>query len=215
VIERVLDLVVLLVLFFAGLVGAARGMVPQGYITAGAVAGTIGVAMLVALMLAPLRMAGALARWRDRLALESRVSRLVGAGAHFFEALGALQSPVRALQLLALSALAWVLEGSMYAAVAWSLHATVAPFGPWFAAATGTLATLLPSSPGYVGTFDYFAMLGLTAYGADRSVAAAFALLVHLVLWVPVTVVGGLMLLAGNRRAGGMAGSGVVASDTP
>jgi uncharacterized membrane protein YbhN (UPF0104 family) len=95
----------------------------------------------------------------------------------------------------------------MYAAVAWSLHAAVAPFGPWFATATGTLATLLPSSPGYVGTFDYFAMLGLTAYGASRSVAAAFALLVHLVLWVPVTVIGGIMLLGGSRRERAMAGS--------
>lgn len=212
VIERVLDLVVLLVLFFAGLVGAARGIVPPGYVTAGAAAGAIGVAALVALMLAPMRMAAALERWRGRLAPQSRVARLVGAAAQFFEALGALQSPVRALQLLALSALAWALEGGMYAAVAWSLHAAVAPFGPWFAAATGTLATLLPSSPGYVGTFDYFAMLGLTAYGASRSVAAAFALLVHLVLWVPVTVVGGLMLLNGSRRERAIAG-GIVASD--
>jgi uncharacterized protein (TIRG00374 family) len=206
-IERVLDLVVLLMLFFAGLAWAARGMIPQGYITAGGIAGALGAGALVALMLAPMRMARAIERGRIRFSAESRAARLLGAAAQFFEALGALQSPVRALQLLALSVLAWVLEGSMYAAVAWSLHAAVAPFGPWFATATGTLATLLPSSPGYVGTFDYFAMLGLTAYGASRSVAAAFALLVHLVLWVPVTVIGGIMLLGGSRRERAMAGS--------
>lgn len=212
IIERVLDLVVLLVLFFAGLLGAARGVVPPGYVTAGAVAGAIGGGALVALMLAPRRMARALERSRARLAPDSRVARLIGSAAQFFEALGTLQSPVRALQLLALSALAWMLEGGMYAAVAWSLHASVGPFGPWFAAATGTLATLLPSSPGYVGTFDYFAMLGLTAYGASRSVAAAFAVLVHLVLWVPVTVAGGLLLLTSSGRARAMS-AGVVASD--
>jgi glycosyltransferase 2 family protein len=62
----------------------------------------------------------------------------------------------------------------------------------------GTLATLLPSSPGYVGTFDYFAALGLTAYGASLGAATAFALLVHLVLWVPVTVLGFALLLVGR-----------------
>ncbi len=56
----------------------------------------------------------------------------------------------------------------MFATVAWSLRTDASPLGPWFALSTGTLATLLPSSPGYVGTFDYFAMLGLVAYGASR-----------------------------------------------
>ena len=61
--------------------------------------------------------------------------------------------------------------------------------------ATGTLATLLPSTPGYVGTFDYFAMLGLTAFGAARDVATAFALSVHAVLWAPTTIVGLVLLV--------------------
>jgi hypothetical protein len=92
----------------------------------------------------------------------------------------------------------------MYAAVAWALHTAVAPAGPWFAMTTGTLATLIPSSPGYVGTFDYFAMLGLMAYGAARTAATAHALLVHVILWVPVTAAGGLSALlpgAGARAA--------------
>jgi uncharacterized membrane protein YbhN (UPF0104 family) len=199
VIERVLDLVVLLALFFLGLVGAARGVVPPAYVTAGGVAGAAGIAALVALVLAPAYVARTLERWQARLAGRELLARLAGAAAQFFEALGTLQSPLRAAQLLALSVLAWTLEGGMYASVAWSLHAGVAPFGPWFAAATGTLATLLPSSPGYVGTFDYFAMLGLTAYGATRAVGAAFALLVHLILWVPVTLVGGALLLTGKQ----------------
>jgi len=202
VIERVLDLLVLLAVFFVGLLGAASGVVPRAYVTAGAVAGAAAVGAVAALVLAPGRVALVLARWQARLAGRPLAERIARGAGHFLEALGALQSGPRALQLLALSALAWTLEGGMYAAVAWSLHAGVAPLGPWFALATGTLATLLPSSPGYVGTFDYFAMVGLAAYGADRSVAAAFAVLVHLLLWVPVTVVGGLLML-GWRRASG------------
>jgi hypothetical protein len=65
---------------------------------------------------------------------------------------------------------------------------------------TGTLATLLPSSPGYVGTFDYFAMQGIIAYGAAKEPAAAFTLLAHILMWLPLTVVGGLFLLAPRGR---------------
>ena len=103
--------------------------------------------------------------------------------------------PARAVQLLSLSVLAWLLEGTMYACVAWALHVGGSPVAPWFAAATGTLATLIPSSPGYVGTFDYFAILGLTAFGAQRAAATAFAVVVHVVLWLPVTLVGAAFLV--------------------
>ena len=59
---------------------------------------------------------------------------------------------------------------------------------------------MIPSSPGYVGTFDYFAVQGLTAFGASHVIALTFALLVHLLLWLPVTVVGALFLVAPSRR---------------
>jgi uncharacterized membrane protein YbhN (UPF0104 family) len=109
-------------------------------------------------------------------------------------------TPWRAPQLVLMSVAAWGLEGGMYAVVAHAIHAGGRPFGPFFSLATGTLATLIPSSPGYVGTFDYFAALGLTAYGAGRDAAGAFALLVHLALWLPPTVVGALCLAAPGRR---------------
>ena len=50
--------------------------------------------------------------------------------------------------------------------------------------AAGTLATTIPSAPGHVGTFDWFAAQGLKAYGTSAEVAIAFALTVHAVLWV-------------------------------
>jgi hypothetical protein len=60
---------------------------------------------------------------------------------------------------------------------------------------------LLPSSPGYVGTFDYFASLALTAYGAPVAGAAAFAVVTHLMLWAPVTVAGFAALAAVRERS--------------
>jgi uncharacterized membrane protein YbhN (UPF0104 family) len=94
----------------------------------------------------------------------------------------------------------WGFEGAVFATVAAAVSAGVDPLGPWFSLGTGTLATLIPSSPGYFGTFDYFAALGLVAYGADPEISVAFALTVHTVLWLPLTVAGlGYLTVHGTR----------------
>jgi hypothetical protein len=96
--------------------------------------------------------------------------------------------------------LAWGFEGAVFATVAADVGANVDPLGPWFALGTGTLATLIPSSPGYVGTFDYFTAQGLAAFGAGPEVSVAFALIVHAVLWIPLTAIGlGYLALLGKR----------------
>ena len=198
VIERALDAFVLLALFFAGLRGVATGALPDAFVRAGTVLGGAALAAILVLLVLP----RPVLRLVDRIAAHPRVAshallvRALGAGRALVETLALVQSPLRALQLLGLSVLAWTLEWLVFVAVAVALATPVAPAGPWFALATGTLATLLPSSPGYVGTFDFFAMTGLTAYGAPRAAAAAHALLVHVVVWLPPTVVGGLLALA-------------------
>jgi len=196
-IERVLDLLVLVALFFAGLLAVPPGKVPPAFVTAAAVLGAAALVGLLVLVFSPRlirwlvdRVAGTtlLAEWAWTPRLREAVHRLV-------DTFALIRSPARALQLLSLSLLAWLLEGAMYACVAWALHVGGSHIAPWFAAATGTLATLIPSSPGYVGTFDYFAILGLTAFGARRAAATAFAMAVHLMLWLPVTLAGAAFLI--------------------
>ena len=171
--------------------------IPHAFVTAAAVLGGVALIAVLVLVLAP----GVLRVGADRvtasrvLAHRSWTPRLRESAHRLADAFALVQSPTRALQLLSLSVLAWMLEGAMYACVAWALHVGGSPVAPWFAAATGTLATLIPSSPGYVGTFDYFAILGLTAFGAHRVTATAFAMAVHVVLWLPVTIVGAAFMV--------------------
>jgi hypothetical protein len=57
----------------------------------------------------------------------------------------------------------------------------------------------LPSTAGSWGPFDFFGAAALVALGVGQEVAAAYALTVHVVLWVPPTVVGAvLLILDGN-----------------
>jgi uncharacterized membrane protein YbhN (UPF0104 family) len=117
-----------------------------------------------------------------------------------FVALAVARTPKSALKLLMLSVIVWGFEGGVFAAAASSFHYKGLPLGPWLSLATGSLATLIPSSPGYVGTFDFFTAAGLSAYGATAAVATATALTVHAVLWFPLTAAGLTYLLVARLR---------------
>ncbi|MBI3943772.1 MAG: flippase-like domain-containing protein, partial [Chloroflexi bacterium] len=52
------------------------------------------------------------------------------------------------------------------------------------------LATTIPSSPGYVGTFDLPGIEILVAYGVSRDVATAYTAVLHAALWLPITLLG-------------------------
>ena len=196
VIERLLDMVVLLGFFFLGLLRIPSGAFPERAIVVATWVVVLCIAGVLALIV--------LTPWLGRLirhigahqffAGRNLSDAIVNHGSHFIGALSLMRSPTRFLVLLGLSVLTWTFEGAVFATVA-SVHATATSFGPWFSLGTGTLATLIPSSPGYVGTFDYFAAMGLAAYGATPEVSVAFALTVHALLWVPVTAVGLLYLM--------------------
>ena len=196
-IERVLDLFVLVALFFVGLLAVPAGVVPRAFVVSTALLGGVALIALLVLVLSPgvLRVAADRATSSRMLEHRAWTPRVREPAHRLADTFALARSPARAMQLLSLSVLAWLLEGTMYACVAWALHVGGSPVAPWFTAATGTLATLIPSSPGYVGTFDYFAILGLTAFGAHRAAATALAVVVHVVLWLPVTIVGAAFLV--------------------
>jgi uncharacterized protein (TIRG00374 family) len=98
-------------------------------------------------------------------------------------------------ELLALSTLAWLAEAGLYWAVAIALGAGIGPLGALCVCALATIATLIPSAPGYVGTFHlaaYAAVYGLTR---DSSLAFSFALVSHAAFWLPTTAVGSWLMV--------------------
>ena len=113
----------------------------------------------------------------------------------FFSGLAALRSP-RAVGLVALSSIvAWSFEASMYLVIARAFGGSIkAVMGvPETLLTTGVanLATLVPSSPGYVGPFEAGIKTVLEgALNASGSQALSYAILVHASLWFPVTVWG-------------------------
>lgn len=192
IIERLLDMTVLSVFFLAGLANIGDTDAPPLY-------GKIAV-FLCSGVLACWIVVLTAGQWLQKLVASVCGSRLLNALGwnlaaerrvlEFTTALALIRLPRRALQLMVISAFLWTCNGAIFSAVAEGLGYDGAFLGPWFSFAMATLSTLLPSSPGHVGAFDYFAVSGLMAYSARRAMATLFALLVHAVLWLPTTAAG-------------------------
>jgi uncharacterized protein (TIRG00374 family) len=192
IIERLLGLATLLVLFFAAMGGVRPGAFPAVFVSAGYWIVSVCLTLLLLLLFAPARLMkladsiGRLATARGWLFLP----RVAGWASEFFNSLSLIRSFGLVLRLLALSLVIWVIEGTVFYLVGRSLSIEEGNAWPWFALSTGTLATLFPSAPGSIGTFDYFAVLGVVSFGVPRAKAVVFALLVHIMIWFPTTLTG-------------------------
>lgn len=202
-VERLLDLLMVLVLLGAALL--VFGLDVSALANVGGVALVLAAMVILLLLLfprvfAPLARAvvALLARFAPGPAdkIDAEIDKL-------FATLGHLSSGRTMLQLLALSLAAWLAEGLVFWCAALAISGIAVPTAGWLALPVGTLATLIPSTPGYVGTFDFFVARAMTLAGNPAGAATAFALLAHLLLWLPVTLTGGIYLLASRTRLKG------------
>jgi hypothetical protein len=52
------------------------------------------------------------------------------------------------------------------------------------------LGLIIPSSPGFIGTFQFFCVAALGLFGVEQSSALSFSVIYHLSQWLPTTVLG-------------------------
>jgi uncharacterized protein (TIRG00374 family) len=93
------------------------------------------------------------------------------------------------------SFLVWFFEGLTFMLTALAIVSILNPMTAWFAFPVSTLSTLLPGTPGYIGTFDFFIMQAMVELGNERNPAVGFAFLIHIIVWLPPTIIGGAYYL--------------------
>lgn len=188
-IERVLDgLTMLFLLVVATLTVDVAGWMRELVYVALGVFGAAAIAMFVA------------ARWpRLLVATTAAVTRPLGPkwqgrftslATSVTEAGACLRDPLDAALLGCSSLVVWCFEAGMYVAllpifgieVTWQLGvATMCVTG---------FGLLLPSSPGSIGPYHYFASQAMIVFGVAAPTALAYATLVHLAFYIPVTLWG-------------------------
>jgi glycosyltransferase 2 family protein len=197
IVERVFDGVVMLAFVFLNLGELSKLTHSSGFIgnirnlaIYGAVIFIVVLAIFLVAAMLP-HQTRRIADWFiDRLVPHRFREKLSGFTHRFLDGLESLRSPVDALMIFVTSFIIWLLETGKYWFVMHAFPFEVSFFALMLMNGIVNLATTIPSAPGYVGTFDAPGIALLTAYGVSNSIAAGYTLVLHVALWLPVTLVG-------------------------
>jgi hypothetical protein len=184
--ERILDVATLAVIFavltWSGVDGAPTGKI-AAYVAAGLV------------LVAALALVGYIVlRSRGRL---DPVATRIGPYAHGLR----LFVHAEGLPLAGVSVLIWLLEGATVMLVGRSLGIQLGLLPALLTNVIASLFSALPAGPGYAGSYDAGILLGLHAASVNGGLAVGFLLLIRAVVFVPVTLVGLVVLVV---RYGGL-----------
>jgi uncharacterized protein (TIRG00374 family) len=197
IVERIFDGVVMLAFVFLNLSELAKLTGDSGFvgnIQQVAIIGTsIFIGALAVFLLAAMfpQKTEKIGTWFIvKLLPDSLEKKMLGIMNKFLGGLIALRSPKNVLMVFFTSAIIWLLETAKYWVVMHAFNFSVSFFALMLMNGIVNLATTIPSAPGYVGTFDAPGIAILTAYGIDHATAAAYTLVLHAALWLPITVLG-------------------------
>jgi uncharacterized membrane protein YbhN (UPF0104 family) len=179
--ERVLDLIALATIFVVVVYGALSSDVlptDRPLLVAG---GGVVLLVLAAMALWVLRRHHVFERARDWLRPLADSPRAL------------LSKPGAAL--LAGTFVLWAFEAAVYLAVAKSIELDFSVTGALYLVALTNFVAALPAAPGSIGTFDAAVAFGARRLGASGSMAVTYMLLLRFILYIPITVVGLVILV--------------------
>ena len=139
-------------------------------------------------------------RWREGV---------LGVSGRFLQGLAALRSGRGITAVLLISVLIWLVETAKYWFVMRAFPFEISFVALMLINGVINLATILPSTPGFVGTFDLASIATLSFLGVDGALAAAYTVVVHATFWLSSTVFGALYMVAAGLRWSDLRGGGV------
>jgi uncharacterized protein (TIRG00374 family) len=198
IVERILDLVTVLLLLAAYLLffDPGLGSLDSALFSAIQLGGLMMAPVAVSVLIVMYVLAGhpdwvgALLGWSERV-LPARVSGILASAVRrFSEGFGVLRRPSRVMASLAWSLVLWVVICAETWVVARAFGIAMPFTGSWLILALLVVGVAVPT-PGGVGGFHEAFRLGATAfYAADNDAAVAAAIVLHATSFVPVVVLG-------------------------
>ena len=125
-----------------------------------------------------------------RLLPSTAGDRIAALSEEVIHGLEGLRSPANLAGAVISSFVTWAIEAGVYWIVTFAFDLNVSYALALLVVGTVNLAGLIPASPGQVGVYEFFASTVMIAAGVAAAEAAAYAIVVHVVIWLPVTLVG-------------------------
>ena len=123
------------------------------------------------------------------------LARIEAIGRGFLVGVSGLRHRRRALQFLGCSALIWLTEVAITFLIVQAFHLNVSVGGSLFIMLAVALGTMIPSSPGYIGTYEFFATSALALLDVTGGGALSFALMLHAVTFLGASFLGAACLV--------------------
>ena len=197
VVERVVDTVmVVAIASVAVLVLSVRGVMTSAVLLGLAFVSLLVIALGLGIVAHRLpgaaRVAAIIERWPRILELARRLR----------EGLAVAGRPRTLVAALAFSALAWAASTLTFLAAGQAVGVQLTVAQAALITSGVALVTIIPSGPGYVGTFE-LTVVGIAAgFGISRDAAFALGLLVHLMILATTSIGGVIAMLARRGRQG-------------
>jgi uncharacterized protein (TIRG00374 family) len=126
--------------------------------------------------------------------LLGRRPRLLGLARSALSALDVWRRGKVVLALWAWSIAIWAITVLLNQLILWSLDIRVPAAAPLVILVVSQVGVRLPSSPGSVGVLHYLSVLALSLFGVDKITALGYGILLHLVIYLPASLLGLLFL---------------------
>jgi uncharacterized protein (TIRG00374 family) len=197
VLERILDVAVL-----AG-IGAAAGAIANAppYLVQPLALGALACLALLGLLMTGLgeRLVASIATWTERRLAGPRRATAMGWITRLVAGLHAGQRPTVTAVALAVTVVSVLLDGVIFWLVGRSLSVELSWAQAMLMGTAGVLVTGIPSAPANIGTFELAVAWVGASVGVPTEAGLAVALVAHLIIVVPPSLGGAVVLLSSVR----------------
>jgi len=119
--------------------------------------------------------------------ITQKVSQLLES---FIAGLDVLKGKRQIALILFYSVSIWIVYGILTHLLFMAFNFTLPAYAPFLLIVVVTFGAMIPSSPGFIGTFQFFCVTGLAFLGVKESDALGFSLVCHASQYFPVTFLG-------------------------
>jgi len=197
VVERVFDGLTLVVLLLLALLFLGSGYSPQHVfpqwlkkMTYAAWGLFLGMLILLYIMMRYKELTNKVIKKLFAFLKEPILKKMLNLVSYFTEGLNVLRRRKEILSVSFLSILVWTFDGTTFYLGAKALNLSISYPQAYLTMAVIALGLMIPSSPAFVGVYEYFCVTALALFAVDKSRALSYAVLIHLLQFTLIVGLG-------------------------
>lgn len=116
-------------------------------------------------------------------------------GNEFIAGLSGLKNSHRLAYFIIFTVIIWTIELCYMLCMAWAFYLPVTVTGILFVMIITGLSTIIPSSPGYFGTYEFFTLAALALIGITGDAALSYTIATHALTFIFSSVIGAICIV--------------------